>query len=119
VNVARLIGASRMADMMLTGRVLDAAYAERSGLVNYLVPKGEALSKAAELAARVADVAPLTVMSVLHALPRIQDMSEEDGLFVESLCAALAQTAPEAAERLAEFVEKRSAKVGGGETQTR
>ena len=39
VHVARLLGASRMADMMLTGRTLDAAEAERAGLVQYLVPQ--------------------------------------------------------------------------------
>ena len=112
VNVARLIGAARMADMMLTGRVVDAAMAERIGLVQYLVPGGEALAKAGELAAKVATMAPLTVLSILQALPRIQDMSESDGLFVESLTAALAQTGPEAVAMLTDFVEKRAKKVG-------
>ncbi len=112
VHVARLIGAARMADMMLTGRVLDAAHAERIGLVQYLVPAGEALAKAGELAAKVATMAPLTVLAILQALPRIQDMSEEDGLFVESLTAALAQTGPEAVAMLTAFVEKRAKKVG-------
>ncbi|ACL61234.1 crotonase/enoyl-CoA hydratase family protein [Methylobacterium nodulans] len=113
VHVARLLGASRMMDMMLTGRVLDAAAAERAGLVNYLVEAGAAQDKAGELAAKVAAMAPLTVLGVLQALPRIQDMAEEDGLFVESMMAALAQTGPEAAARLADFVEKRGAKVTG------
>lgn len=111
VHVARLLGAARMADMMLTGRTLDAAAAERVGLVTYVEPAGAALSRARELAARVADAAPLTVMGVLQALPRIQDMSEADGLFVESLVAALAQTAPEAERRLAAFLEKRAPKA--------
>jgi enoyl-CoA hydratase/carnithine racemase len=111
VHVARLLGAPRMADMMLTGRVLDAAAAERAGLVQYLVAEGEAQARAGELAARVAQMAPLTVLGVLQALPRIQDMSEEDGLFVESMMAALAQTGPEAAERLADFVARRGARV--------
>ena len=111
VHVARLLGASRMADMMLTGRVLDAVAAERAGLVQYLVPQGEAKSKAGELAAKVSSMAPLTVLGVLQALPRIQDMSESDGLFVESLMTALCQTGPEAATRLTEFASKRAAKV--------
>ena len=116
VHVARLIGASRMADMMLTGRVLDAATGERIGLVNYLVGEGEAKNKALELAEKIATSAPLTVLGVLQALPRIQDMSEDDGLFVESLMAALSQTGPEAAQRLAEFAQKRGAKVKGPKT---
>ncbi|MBB3899777.1 crotonase/enoyl-CoA hydratase family protein [Roseococcus suduntuyensis] len=111
VHVARLIGTARMTDMMLTGRTLDAAAAERAGLVTYLEPAGEALTRACEVAARVAQAAPLTVAGVLHALPRIQDMSESDGLFVESLMAALAQTAPEAERRLAAFLEKRAPKA--------
>jgi hypothetical protein len=53
------------------------------------------------------------VLGVLGALPRIQDMSEDDGLFVESMMAALSQSGPEAARRLADFAEKRGAKVAG------
>ncbi len=111
VHVARLLGAARMADMLLTGRVLDANMAERIGLVQYLVPKGDALAQAEERAAKMAGIAPLTVLGVLHALPRIQDMSEADGLFVESLMAALSQSDVEATARLTEFVAKRGAKV--------
>src|ERR1700730_9892453 len=111
VHVARLLGPSRVADLMLTGRVLDAAAAERAGLVQYLVPEGEAKSKAGELAAKAAGMAPLTILGVLQALPRIQDMSEADGLFVESLMIALSITGPEAAARLADFAAKRAPKV--------
>jgi enoyl-CoA hydratase/carnithine racemase len=112
VNVARLLGAARMADMMLTGRVLDVNEAERAGLVQYIAPEGKALSKAQTLAEKIAAMAPLTCMAVLQALPRIQDMSETDGLFVESLTASLVQSGPEAAQRLADFAEKRAEKVG-------
>src|SRR5918998_494021 len=72
---------------------------------------GATVGGAGELAAKVAEMAPLTVLGVLQALPRIQDMGEDDGLFVESMMAALAQTGPEAAARLADFVAKRGAKV--------
>ena len=113
VHVARLLGAARMADMMLTGRALDAAAAERAGLVTYVEPEGGARRRAQALAAKVAEAAPLTVLGVLQALPRIQDMAEGDGLFVESLMAALAQTGEEAEARLAAFLEKRAPKAGG------
>jgi len=111
VFVARLIGAARMADMMLTSRVLSAAEAERAGLVNYRVAAGGAAAKAGELAERIATMAPATVIGILDVLPRIQDMAESDGLLVESLMAALAQSAPEAGARLEAFVAKRGAKV--------
>jgi enoyl-CoA hydratase/carnithine racemase len=109
VHVARLLGAARMADMMLTGRVLSAEEGERAGLVQYLA--ADALAQAQALAARVAGNARLTVLAVLQALPRIQDMAEEDGLFVESLTAAMVQTGEEAEARLAAFLEKRAGKV--------
>lgn len=73
--IARLIGSWRMIDTMLTGRVMDAAAAERTGLVQYLVSTGDAKSKAVELAAKMSAMAPLTI---LGTLPRIQDMSAAD-----------------------------------------
>jgi hypothetical protein len=80
--------------------------------VTYVEP--DAPAKARALAAKVAQAAPLTVLGVLQALPRIQDMAESDGLFVESLVAALAQTGPEAQARLAAFLQKRAPKAGEG-----
>jgi len=112
VHLARILGAPRMTDMMLTGRALDASAAERAGLITYLTDPGAAADQAGVLAAKVAAMAPLTVLGVLHALPRIQDMAEEDGLFVESMMAALAQTGPEAQAGLTAFQEKRAAKAG-------
>jgi len=56
-------------------------------------------------------MARLTVLGVLQALPRIQDVSEADGLFIESLMCALSQGGREASARLGDFVAKRAAKV--------
>jgi enoyl-CoA hydratase/carnithine racemase len=110
VHVARLVGAPRMMDMMLTGRVLDAAAAERAGLAQYLVPEGGARTRRGAGRQGRGDGAAHRARR-LQALPRIQDMGEDDGLFVESMMAAFAQTGPEAAARLADFAEKRGAKV--------
>jgi enoyl-CoA hydratase/carnithine racemase len=111
VRIARLIGAARMGDMMLTGRVLKATEMERWGGVGYVVPEGEALAKAVELAAATAKNAEVSNYAILNALPRIQDMSSEDGLFLESIMSALTSATPEAEERLRAFLEKRAAKV--------
>jgi (methylthio)acryloyl-CoA hydratase len=111
VRIARLIGAARMGDMMLTGRVLKAADMERWGGVSYVVPEGHALARAVELAAATAQNAELSNYAILNALPRIQDMSSEDGLFLESIMSALTSATPEAGERLRAFLEKRAAKV--------
>ena len=108
VRVARLMSAARMADMMLTGRTLSATKAEAVNLVQYVVPPGEALNEAMALAAKIARNAPMSNFAVVQALPRIQDLSHDDGLFFEALMAAMTQTSPEAVERLRAFLEKRA-----------
>ncbi|SMX41730.1 crotonase/enoyl-CoA hydratase family protein [Maliponia aquimaris] len=111
VRIARLIGPARMGDMMLTGRSVGAAEMERWGGVSYVVPDGEALTRATEIAARVAQNAPFTNYAVLNALPRIAGMSSDDGLFTEAMVASLATMTDEAKQRLRDFLDKRAAKV--------
>ncbi len=111
VRITRLIGPARVGDMMLTGRSVSAADMERWGGVSYVVPDGTALTKARELAARVATNAPFTNYAVMNALPRIADMSADSGLFSEAMVASLATMTPEAQQRLRDFLEKRAAKV--------
>jgi (methylthio)acryloyl-CoA hydratase len=111
VRVPKLIGVARMTDMMLTGRVYSAQDGERLGFAQYLVPQGQALDKAIELAARIATNAPLTNYALMHALPRIAEQPADHGLFTESLMASIAQSAPEAKERVRAFLEGKAAKV--------
>lgn len=111
VRIPRLIGVARMTDMMLTGRTLDAAEGERAGFAQYLVPAGQALTKAMELAERVASNAPLTNFALMHALPRIAEQPADQGYLTESLMSAIAQSAPEAKARVQAFLEGKAAKV--------
>ncbi|MBP1851772.1 crotonase/enoyl-CoA hydratase family protein [Rhizobium halophytocola] len=111
VRVARLIGVARMTDMMLTGRVASANEAERWNVAQYVVPAGQARAKAHALACKAASNAPLSNYAVINALPRIQDMAKEDGLFVESFISSFTTTSPEAEERLRAFLEKRAGRV--------
>jgi len=110
-RIPRLMGVARMADMMLTGRVYDAQEGLAAGLVQYVVADGQGLVKAFELAQRIAQNAPLSNYAVTHALPRIADQSLADGLFTESLMAAIAESTPDAKDRLRAFLEKRAGKV--------
>jgi enoyl-CoA hydratase/carnithine racemase len=110
-RVPRLIGVARMTDMMMTGRVLDASEGQQLGISQYLVEPGQGLAKAFELARKVAANAPLSNFAVMHALPRIADLSQPDGLFVESLMAAIAQGDEAAKSRVRAFLEGRAAKV--------
>ncbi|HSH91240.1 MAG TPA: crotonase/enoyl-CoA hydratase family protein, partial [Ramlibacter sp.] len=111
VRIPRLIGAARMADMMLTGRVINAQDGERIGLAQYLVPPGTASQKAFELAKRVAENAPLTNYALMHALPRIAEQPADQGFLTEALMAAIAQSSPEAKSRVRDFLEGRANKV--------
>jgi enoyl-CoA hydratase/carnithine racemase len=110
-RIPRLMGVARMSDMMLTGRVYSADEGERAGLAQYRVADGAGLAKAFELAKRIAGNAPLSNFAVMHALPRIADQSQSEGLFTESLMAAVAESTPDAKERLRAFLEKRADKV--------
>ncbi len=111
VRVPKLIGAARMTDMMLTGRVYNAADGERVGLSQYVVPNGTALDKAIELATRIAANAPMTNFALMHALPRIAEQPADHGLFTEALISSIAQSAPEAKARVKAFLEGKAAKV--------
>lgn len=110
-RVPRLAGVATMTDMMLTGRVLDAQEGLQRGLSQYVVADGAGLAKGCELAEKIASNAPLSNFSVMQALPRIADLSQPDGLFVESLMAAIAQGDDAAKQRVRAFLEKRAGKV--------
>lgn len=111
-RVPRLIGFSRMTDMMLTGRVLDADEGQEVGLSHYRVGEGQGVAKAMELARKIAGNAPLSNFAVMHALPRIAEMPQAQGLFVESLTAAIAQGDPAAKDRMRAFLDGKAGKVG-------
>lgn len=111
VRVPKLIGVARMTDMMLTGRVYNANDGERIGLSQYVVPTGQALDRALELARRIATNAPLTNYALTHVLPRIAEQPADHGLMTEAMMAAIAQAAPEAKARVNAFLQGKADKV--------
>jgi len=111
VRVSRLIGVTRMTDMMLTGRVFDADEGQAYAISNYRVADGQGLARALELARKIAGNAPLSNYAITQALPRIADLSASDGLFMETLMSSIAQGDEAAKERVRAFLEKRAAKV--------
>jgi enoyl-CoA hydratase/carnithine racemase len=107
VRVARIVGQGRMAEMMLTGRILNAEEGQALGLSHYLVGKGEGMARAQELAARIAENAPMANYAMVTAIQRIGNMSTDDGFYVESLTAALTQTSPEVVARIGQFLNRK------------
>jgi enoyl-CoA hydratase/carnithine racemase len=111
VRVRKLIGTSRMVEMMLTGRVYDAKEGQALGVSHYLVEDGKELEKALELAQRIASNSDASNYAIMHTIGRIADMSSSDGLFTESIMAALVQTCPEVQDRLADFLDRKAGRV--------
>jgi enoyl-CoA hydratase/carnithine racemase len=104
VRIQRLMGYARMADLMLTGRSLSAAEGERANLCQYVVPDGTSVAFAKELALKIASNAPQTNWAICVGLPRINDMSHEDGLFFETLVGASARN-NESVSRIGAFLK--------------
>jgi enoyl-CoA hydratase/carnithine racemase len=107
VRISRLIGADRLTEMMLTGRTYSGIEGERLGLAHHVVPEGQALAKAFELAGRIARNSPTINAFIIQAIAQISTMPPDAGLYAESLTAALSQTGPDAEEGLRAFLEKR------------
>ena len=70
VRISRLLGVSRMTDMMLTGRVFDADEGQTFGVSNYRVADGQGLAKGLELAQKIAQNAPLSNYAITQEIGR-------------------------------------------------
>jgi (methylthio)acryloyl-CoA hydratase len=111
VRIPRLIGTSRMIDMMLTGRTYSAEEGQLFGFSQYVVDDGHGLAKAIELAERIATNTELSNFAVLQALSRIARCDPDSGFLLESLMAAITIEDDEARARVNAFLEKRVPKV--------
>src|SRR3954451_19171580 len=117
VRIQRIVGYSIMADMMLTGRLLDVDEGLQTNIVQYIVENGTALEKAKELAVRITQNTPQTNWQITNMLPRVNDLSHDDGLFMEYLNSSM-QRPPESMDRLRAFLEKSATPLKkGGKTE--
>ena len=110
-NISRIIGVTRMVDMMLSGRVLSVTEAERLDIVTYVTEPGGAFAKAKTLARQAMENTAFSNYAIINGIERIHDSGMDEGLFFESVLATYVQSSPEAGERMLDFVEKRGARV--------
>ena len=105
--LSRRIGASRAADLILTGRKLGIDEAERLGLVDRRVPPGQARTVALELAELVAGNSPVGTRSAKRALRLGPDAALADGLEIEDEAWRATALSADRVEGVAAFNEKR------------
>ena len=104
VRVARIIGADRMTEMMLTGRSIEAPEAHQLGLCHYVAAQGSGMTLAMKLAEKIIGGSPLTNFLAIQALSRISTMGAQEGLFTESIAAALPRFSRHSREEVARFL---------------
>ena len=109
----RLVGYAKAAEMMFTTDPVDAATAERIGLVNKVVPADQLMQETRALATRLAQAAPLALGLAKRALNRALEAGLEEQLEYEAQLQSIAGRSKDHAEGVAAFVEKRSARFSG------
>jgi enoyl-CoA hydratase len=113
VRLRRQIPYTVAAEMLLTGRRVPAQEAKEIGLIGHVVPDGQALAKAHELAEVIAGNAPLSVQAVLRSLREGAEMSEADALANELEIGSPIFATNDAKEGATAFKDKRPANFTG------
>jgi enoyl-CoA hydratase/carnithine racemase len=108
-RLTRFVGKSKAMEMNLTGRFMDAAEAERSGLVSRIVPAEDLVEEAVATAAKIAAKSAIAVLAAKEAVNRAYETTLAEGVrFERRLFHALFSTEDQK-EGMAAFAEKRQA----------
>ncbi|KRA81325.1 enoyl-CoA hydratase-related protein [Altererythrobacter sp. Root672] len=108
-RLTRAIGKAKAMEMILTGRMMDAAEAERAGLVAKVVPGAELLDSALKTAGAIAGMPPLAVLAAKELVNAAQDLPLGEGIRLERRLFHVLAATEDKAEGMAAFVEKRPA----------
>lgn len=106
-RLTKAVGKAKAMDMCLTGRMMDAAEAERSGLVSRVVPHEELLDTALKAAAEIAAMPPLAAIANKELVNAAFETTLEHGLLHERRVFQITVATADKAEGMAAFVEKR------------
>jgi len=112
-RLPRLVGRGKALEMILTAEPIDAAEAHRIGLVNRVVPSGELLGEAEEIARRVVSCGPIALRYCKEAVNKGLDLTLEQGLGLEADLYFLIQTTADRMEGIRAFLEKRPPQFKG------
>ena len=112
-RLTRFVGKSKSMDMHLTGRFMDAAEAERSGLVSRVVPAKSLLDEAMAAACKIAEKSVLTSMAVKEAVNRSYETTLREGLLFERRLFNALFATEDQSEGMAAFAEKRTPQFRG------
>lgn len=112
-RLPRLIGIPKAMDLILTARRMDAEEALQSGLLSRLVPKGESLAAALEIAETICQNGPLAVRAAKEAVLRGSDLSLDEGLRLEQFLAEPVRQSEDAKEGPSAFANKRKPNFKG------
>ena len=106
-RLPRFIGKSKAMEMCLSGRIMDAAEAERSGLVSRIIPDAELVDEAIRTAARIASLSQPIVMMIKECVDRAYETPLAEGLRYERRSSHAAFALKDRKEGMCAFVEKR------------
>jgi enoyl-CoA hydratase len=107
-RLARFVGKSKAMEMCLSGRSMDAAEAERSGLVSRIVPAGELIQEAIEIASRIARLSRPIVMMIKDAVNHAYNSPLTEGLLFERRMEQACFALDDRKEGMTAFLEKRA-----------
>jgi enoyl-CoA hydratase len=106
-RLTRFVGKAKAMDLCLTGRMMDAAEAERAGLVSRVVPAAELLSEAVKIAERIATMSRPIAMMVKEAVNRAYETTLAEGVRFERRLFHSTFATEDQKEGMAAFINKR------------
>jgi len=109
----RIIGLPRANELLLTGRLVDGAEAERLGILNRAVAAADVLASAMELARSIAEAAPLAVRATKAGIRRGLDLQIREAAHLEAYAQAESLVTDDAREGIAALLAKRPPQFTG------